>query len=369
MEGLVVSYFYRNTCTFDVLMQMGRWFGYRKGYEEICRVYIPPKSESWYKEIAESIENLKFDMKLMVDKKLSPKDFGIRVRNDSDELGITSRSKMRSTLKRNEFKEFYGNVFEAPYITDDIKQNAKHVNAVKILASKLKNLDSTQIHPYYRDVERKYIIESLNNLTFSRLNSNFDLDQIIRFISESKFELFDVLFMEGESKRIYEITDQLKIRPLSRTFDIKNDKIEKQNQIIRSNGQRTRVGGPADTRIGLTNSQLYRLKNDENLLETSMNKNKIYMLDDRNPLLIVYFIELNEDQRSDHEVIVARKYNNTEYPLVTFAIGIPNLKSSEGINVLQKDGHKYVVPYKYDYYNLYGKDDEIEFEEARDVEE
>lgn len=35
LEGLIISYFYRNTCTYDVLMQMGRWFGYRRGYEDL----------------------------------------------------------------------------------------------------------------------------------------------------------------------------------------------------------------------------------------------------------------------------------------------------------------------------------------------
>lgn len=40
LEGLLVSYFYRNTSTFDVLMQMGRWFGYRKNYEDIGRAHV-----------------------------------------------------------------------------------------------------------------------------------------------------------------------------------------------------------------------------------------------------------------------------------------------------------------------------------------
>ena len=52
LEGLMVSYFYRNTATFDVLMQMGRWFGYRIGYLDICRLYIT-------KELAECAINQK----------------------------------------------------------------------------------------------------------------------------------------------------------------------------------------------------------------------------------------------------------------------------------------------------------------------
>lgn len=40
VEGLSVSYFLRTTVYYDTLMQMCRWFGYRIGYEDICRVYM-----------------------------------------------------------------------------------------------------------------------------------------------------------------------------------------------------------------------------------------------------------------------------------------------------------------------------------------
>lgn len=43
LEGLIVSYFYRNSKMYDTLMQMGRWFGYRNNYEELCRIYIDEK--------------------------------------------------------------------------------------------------------------------------------------------------------------------------------------------------------------------------------------------------------------------------------------------------------------------------------------
>lgn len=49
LEGLVISYFYRNTCTYDVLMQMGRWFGYRKNYEDLFRIWTHESSARWYR--------------------------------------------------------------------------------------------------------------------------------------------------------------------------------------------------------------------------------------------------------------------------------------------------------------------------------
>ncbi len=59
LEGLLVSYFYRNTSTFDVLMQMGRWFGYRNGYDDIFQIWTSQTSAKWYAEIARSSQELK----------------------------------------------------------------------------------------------------------------------------------------------------------------------------------------------------------------------------------------------------------------------------------------------------------------------
>lgn len=107
LEGLMISYFYRNSATFDVLMQMGRWFGYREGYDHLCKVYISKQSFLYYKEIVKSSEQLKQDIKRMVKSKQRPVDFGIRVRNDFyNELRITAANKMRNTKQRTITKEF-----------------------------------------------------------------------------------------------------------------------------------------------------------------------------------------------------------------------------------------------------------------------
>ncbi len=58
LEGLTVSYFLRNSVMYDTLMQMGRWFGYRPGYEDLCRVYIPADGVGWYAHIHEAMDDL-----------------------------------------------------------------------------------------------------------------------------------------------------------------------------------------------------------------------------------------------------------------------------------------------------------------------
>src|SRR5204863_2247591 len=63
LEGLSITYFLRNSVMYDTLMQMGRWFGYRPGYDDLCRIWMPEDAQGWYAHVAESIEMLRDDLK------------------------------------------------------------------------------------------------------------------------------------------------------------------------------------------------------------------------------------------------------------------------------------------------------------------
>ena len=94
LEGLVTSYFLRNSMMYDTLMQMGRWFGYRPGYEDLCRIWMPEVAEGWYSHIAESVEELREEFRRMEAVNATPKDFGLKVRSHPDTLVVTARNKM-----------------------------------------------------------------------------------------------------------------------------------------------------------------------------------------------------------------------------------------------------------------------------------
>ena len=96
LEGLVTSYFLRNSMMYDTLMQMGRWFGYRAGYEDVCRVWMPEEAEGWYAHIAESIEELRSELRRMDSVSATPQDFGLKVRSHPEALIVTARNKMGS---------------------------------------------------------------------------------------------------------------------------------------------------------------------------------------------------------------------------------------------------------------------------------
>jgi hypothetical protein len=97
LEGLMVSYFLRNSMMYDTLMQMGRWFGYRPGYDDLCRVWMLEEAEGWYTHIAESIEELRDELRRMEAANATPREFGLRVRSHPDTLIVTARNKMGSS--------------------------------------------------------------------------------------------------------------------------------------------------------------------------------------------------------------------------------------------------------------------------------
>ena len=95
LEGLCVSYFVRTSKMYDTLMQMGRWFGYRPGYVDLCRLYTTTELVEWFGHIADASEELREEFDAMVDSGGTPKDYGLKVQSHSI-LMVTSPLKMRA---------------------------------------------------------------------------------------------------------------------------------------------------------------------------------------------------------------------------------------------------------------------------------
>lgn len=94
LEGLSVSYMLRRSMMYDTLFQMGRWFGYRDDYDDLCRVWMPDEARGWYEHIAESIEELRDELVQMEIARATPREFGLKVRSHPDSLVVTARNKM-----------------------------------------------------------------------------------------------------------------------------------------------------------------------------------------------------------------------------------------------------------------------------------
>ncbi|MCY4239512.1 MAG: Z1 domain-containing protein [Rhodospirillaceae bacterium] len=127
IEGLTVSYMYRNTRMYDTLMQMGRWFGYRPGFEDVCRVHLSPDSIDWYGHIAEASEELRQQIKRMRRDRMSPVQFGLYVRAHPDRLLITAANKMRAGERITVVNQnFSGKIVESSRLPVDRKINQEN---------------------------------------------------------------------------------------------------------------------------------------------------------------------------------------------------------------------------------------------------
>lgn len=95
LEGLCTSYFVRTTKMYDTLMQMGRWFGYRPGYLDLCRLYTTPELVTWFGHIADASEELREEFDAMAAADQKPEEYGLRVASH-ETLLVTSPMKMRT---------------------------------------------------------------------------------------------------------------------------------------------------------------------------------------------------------------------------------------------------------------------------------
>lgn len=94
LEGLSISYYIRTTRMYDSLMQMGRWFGYRPGYVDLCRLYTTEQIFEWFNHITMATEEMRNDFDEMTAALQRPKDFRLKVRNHHGLLTITSVAKL-----------------------------------------------------------------------------------------------------------------------------------------------------------------------------------------------------------------------------------------------------------------------------------
>jgi hypothetical protein len=129
LEGLSISYFTRNSKAYDTLMQMCRWFGYRPKYDNLCKLFISDESEYWYSFIAEAIDELYFELGTMKDRGLTPKDFGLKVREHPGAMIITAKNKMGASISETRKQELWGQIlrrFRFKNDKDSNKANLKY---------------------------------------------------------------------------------------------------------------------------------------------------------------------------------------------------------------------------------------------------
>lgn len=134
LEGLCTSYFLRASRMYDTLMQMGRWFGYRPGYLDLCRLYTTADLIEWFEHIADASEELRDEFEMMVESGGTPRDYGLKVVSHPV-LMVTSRLKMRSA--RSLYLSFSGHVSETVAFYKETAVLDRNFEAFKALVAAL----------------------------------------------------------------------------------------------------------------------------------------------------------------------------------------------------------------------------------------
>lgn len=95
LEGLVCSYFVRASTTYDTLLQMGRWFGYRKGYVELMRIWMTEELAGWFRDLATVEAEIRLAIDDMAVQDRTPAELPIAIRTHPA-MSVTSAARMQS---------------------------------------------------------------------------------------------------------------------------------------------------------------------------------------------------------------------------------------------------------------------------------
>ena len=314
LEGLCISYVIRKASAYDTLMQMGRWFGYRQNYEDLCRLFLPRDSILYYQDITVAIDELRSEIKQMESYNLTPLDFGLKVREHPEAIRITAANKMRSAEKFIEEIGYGGQKIEThTHYTDD-KYNDFNIKEAKSFFKKLG--PSLKNHEYFypddwssesviwQNVGVDKISEFLRNikipnkcreLFITNENSSLTLD----FIEEKKELLKDWTVLFNNATNLNNITDENNLIEGINFIPRKRNKAqyinEKEDCFIFNNQKR--MSDSNDIRLSFLQDEyddlLKNFRQTPNFQMTKFNywlKSKI-----SNPILVFYVIDLSSD--------------------------------------------------------------------------
>lgn len=305
LEGLTVSYFLRNSRMYDTLMQMARWFGYRPGFEDLCRVWMTPSAAGWYAHIAESIDELRDQIRAMEARRATPREFGLMVRSHPDALMATSRSKIGTGEQRVLSLDLSTKFVETPILHADRAVLAKNREAAVELARALdaagnpladaerwpRQGDSDFRSYLVRDVSWEPVVEFLRSFTVYERAAVIGTDPIVRYIRDRvEYELgrWDVLFTSVRPSDKNPVTEILGV-PIgcqSRTAgDSDGDELRLSS--------RFRVASRGVEKAGVAPDRA--LAAEERFLEETGKANppdRIYRAERDRPLLIVHLLSV-----------------------------------------------------------------------------
>lgn len=209
LEGLTTSYYLRTTKMYDSLMQMGRWFGYRHGYVDLCRLYTTNQIRLWYRHVTMATEDMRQDFdELTRLKGVRPDQYKLKVMSHPGMLSITALGKMRG---HNKLKlGFSGTAIPQTY--SFLKSEEKRKVNYKLFLDLVQSFNTPKVSQYSGRLNQLYW-KNISSLAISEFLSNYITEQpnlnaeaITGYINEQnkrgKLLLWDVAVKGSSDKKI-----------------------------------------------------------------------------------------------------------------------------------------------------------------------
>lgn len=303
LEGLTISYFLRNSMMYDTLMQMGRWFGYRPGYEDLCRIWIPADGVGWYAHIHEAMDDLQTQLKRMELAKATPEQFGLAVRSHPESLIVTARNKMGTGREFPMKVGLAGKLVETTRIRTDSDQLDRNRQAGQALAAAIQASGLAPQNPsrgtlfsgvsvdLIRDFLRAFRADASDPLTDPRLMSDY-----IDARADTELREWDILFASAQKA---DATSANLSGIDMRSFGRSVGEPDLRQGVLAISGTSRRVGSPGDERVGLTKEQIdaatnafreERIRDGKPVPET-LPPRIFCEVKGRRPLIILRFVE------------------------------------------------------------------------------
>lgn len=301
LEGLQVSYFVREPRTMDTLMQMGRWFGYRPGYDDLVRIWMPESTEAdfvWSAEVTRELRDLLVEMRA---KELTPRDFGLRVRAHPGGFEVVAANKRQNAELTSGDVLIHGNKFESYYLdaNADVQQQNRQAAAdlISALASSAPAEPSAAGYMAWRSVPLDLIDEFFTKFRADRRDPFFgfapgeSVPQIARYLDEAEgAESWDVVVVEGSAGEA-QIAPNLKL-----ASSLRNS--------LTSDGQTIEIGNrrvaTANNLAGALTPSCRRALQEELAPEQKLTEARVLQRINH-PMLLLYALTTDPDTAS-HEV-------------------------------------------------------------------
>ena len=310
IEGLCISYMYRNTRMYDTLMQMGRWFGYRFGFADLCRVHLPQDSIDWYSHIAGSTENLRQQISEMRADKLSPVQFGLYVQSHEEGLMVTAANKMRNGEKITLNQNYSGDIKESYLLPFDKEINDFNRELVRSYwNSKFggEDFEPTNKGWILKGVPTFKIIEFLRNF---RVHESFIMKYwSISYLEKiaAKHEISDVLFISNNNEKP---SDMRILGSQLRDKGVKNlDGCWRLSKY--------RVASRGDEKLGLDDNQLQAAK--ASVKSSEVLSDHHYRRQRNKPLLMLHLIDVRGEGGTGQDDVPAY---GISYPYGDYSKGV-----------------------------------------------